>query len=718
MESRKEKKVGDHARMVVVPDDFADQDRIGYQVYIEALAEMIHTVKSKGSFTIGVYGQWGHGKTSMLRQIKKMLDDEPQKKARRVLTIWFNPWQFSSDEHLIIPFFHTLIAGLKRTKEELEEKNIANDFYKKIDVFFKKLVRVPVALAYGLEGEIKIPLFLKTKFSFQKIIDESRRAETEIDEKEAKKEGLIDNESIEQYESLYYNLLQDLQTAAEAFDTKIVVFIDDLDRCLPEKAVQLLEGLKILLDLSNFVFVIGVAREVIERGIRVRYKELYLADRDDIPFMEQDYLDKIIQFPIALPPADPELLKNHILEDQMKELIAAKPFINTIMGVLGNNPRTIKRFINVISFSLWVADSKQEPGVTPFLPELLIKMSLIAFLFPALYRQLGESPHHLIRLQKILWEFDRDTQKRAEGEEGGSPEIGKTKIPKIDQWLEEDRLTSLNEILRCEEREQPEGEMLRDRGFKDEEEVKRYIFMLAPALTPETESREASYEVKSPPLRQEMEGRMRRIKGGKFPMGDDEGDKLKITVEAFEMDIYPVTQSIYQLVMGKNPSSFKGDDQPVESVSWFHAIEFCNRLSGQAGLGPVYKIDGKNVEWIEDTTGFRLPTEAEWEYACRAGTTGDRYGDLDKIAWYRNNSADTTHSVGQLEPNAWGLYDMLGNVWEWCWDLYKEGGANRVHRGGSWGDGAHGCRSAIRNAYSPDYRLGPFPLALDSLDPW
>lgn len=198
---------------------------------------------------------------------------------------------------------------------------------------------------------------------------------------------------------------------------------------------------------------------------------------------------------------------------------------------------------------------------------------------------------------------------------------------------------------------------------------------------------------------------MRRIKGGKFPMGDDEGDKLKITVEAFEMDIYPVTQSIYQLVMGKNPSSFKGDDQPVESVSWFHAIEFCNRLSGQAGLGPVYKIDGKNVEWIEDTTGFRLPTEAEWEYACRAGTTGDRYGDLDKIAWYRNNSADTTHSVGQLEPNAWGLYDMLGNVWEWCWDLYKEGGANRVHRGGSWGDGAHGCRSAIRNAYSPDYRL-------------
>jgi formylglycine-generating enzyme required for sulfatase activity len=696
----------DQVKMVVVPDVFANEDRIGYQVHIEALVEMIRTVESKGSFTIGVYGQWGQGKTSMLRQIKNTLDDEQQNRPDKILTVWFNPWQFSSDEHLIIPFFHTFIASLEKLEKKLKKKDITKDFCKKLNSFLQKLVSVPIALAYGLEGKIKVPLLIETKFSVQKAIDEQRRAETEIDQETAKEEGADYRKFIENYESLYYSLLQDLQIAAEEFDSKIVIFIDDLDRCLPEMAVQLLEGLKVLLDVQNFVFVMGIAREVIERGIRVRYKELYLTIPDDMPFLEQNYLDKIIQFPISIPPADPEILKNHILEDQMNEIEQGKPFINTILKALGDNPRTVKRFINVISFSMWVAKRKQYPG-NPFLSELLIKMSLIAFLFPDLYRQVRQSPHDLIRLQEISWKLDEEAEKRTDEDAGKTSKVTKTNLARIDQWLEEAHLSKLRAILKREKREQADGgdlSAILDKGFKDADEVKRYIYMLAPTLSAETDSKKTSHKAKVVSLKRDMEDRMIRIEGGSFLMGEEK-NKRKDTVKSLEMDMYAVTQSIYTAITGDNPSSYRGDDRPVENVSWFDAIRFCNQLSERTGLSLAYKINGQGVEWLEESNGFRLPNEAEWEYACRAGIAGEQYGEIDAIAWYDQNSGGQTHSVGEKKPNAWGLYDMLGNVWEWCWDRYDEDrGYNRVIRGGSWIVSARRCRSAHRVSVPPDDR--------------
>jgi formylglycine-generating enzyme required for sulfatase activity len=145
----------------------------------------------------------------------------------------------------------------------------------------------------------------------------------------------------------------------------------------------------------------------------------------------------------------------------------------------------------------------------------------------------------------------------------------------------------------------------------------------------------------------------------------------------------------------------------VESVSWWDAVRFCNELSKREGLRPAYQLEPDSAEWDQGADGFRLPSEAEWEYACRAGTTGARYGPFDEIAWYRGNSGERIHEVGGKQPNAWGLYDMLGNVFEWCWDVYdaKVYGTYRVLRGGGWFDESWSCRASVRRRSMTTYRI-------------
>jgi formylglycine-generating enzyme required for sulfatase activity len=217
---------------------------------------------------------------------------------------------------------------------------------------------------------------------------------------------------------------------------------------------------------------------------------------------------------------------------------------------------------------------------------------------------------------------------------------------------------------------------------------------------------------------------MVQIPAGSFLMGDDTDQpvhRVHLT-KPFLLAPVPVTQALYRAVTGENPSDFKGDDRPVETVSWLDAAAFCNRLSEKMGLQPVYEIDGDEVNWNRQSNGFRLPTEAEWEYACRAGTTtvfahGDLESGLDKMAWYEANSEDKTHPVGLKAANAWGLHDMHGNVWEWVWDWYggyppgpvngptgPDRGSGRVGRGGSWYYVARLCRSAVRRNVVPGDR--------------
>jgi len=192
-------------------------------------------------------------------------------------------------------------------------------------------------------------------------------------------------------------------------------------------------------------------------------------------------------------------------------------------------------------------------------------------------------------------------------------------------------------------------------------------------------------------------------------------DRIKsswtVDVSAFQLAAVPVTQSLYFSLMQKKTHVGANvlPQTPVVNVSWNDAIRFCNLLSRHSGLQECYSVsdDGEQVVWSRTASGYRLPTEAEWQYACKAGSDGYRYGELDQIAWYEDNSGGVVQEVGYKQPNAWGLYDMLGNVWEWCWDVYDPDvyGSYRVFRGGSWAEEARGCGATCRRRSHPTFRI-------------
>jgi formylglycine-generating enzyme required for sulfatase activity len=217
---------------------------------------------------------------------------------------------------------------------------------------------------------------------------------------------------------------------------------------------------------------------------------------------------------------------------------------------------------------------------------------------------------------------------------------------------------------------------------------------------------------------------MVRIAGGRFVMGDKteiDAPPHEVMVNSFYMDKCLVAQEQYQKLMGANPSRWKGSNNPVEQVRWSDAVKFCNQRSQLENLQPCYDLKTWKCNFAAN--GYRLPTEAEWEYACRAGTStayffGDSSSRLGEYGWFDENAGGRPRPIGKKLPNAWGLYDMCGNVWEWCNDFYQvdyyqaaprqepkgpEAGKTKVVRGGAWRFSAETCRSGYRYNENPGY---------------
>ncbi len=203
------------------------------------------------------------------------------------------------------------------------------------------------------------------------------------------------------------------------------------------------------------------------------------------------------------------------------------------------------------------------------------------------------------------------------------------------------------------------------------------------------------------------------VEGGSFNMrkSGDDWTVQSVSVSSFYMSDHEVTQAEYEEVMGWNPSSYSGDNLPVNKVSWYDAVRYCNSLSEKEGLKPCYSKNGNSYTCDFSANGYRLPTEAEWEYAARGGNKSKGYAysgsnDIGSVAWCSYNSSRQTHDVKTNLPNELGLYDMSGNIWEWCWDRY--GDYDRVLRGGDWSDDAYRCGVTSRLNDKPDFVCGSF----------
>ena len=247
------------------------------------------------------------------------------------------------------------------------------------------------------------------------------------------------------------------------------------------------------------------------------------------------------------------------------------------------------------------------------------------------------------------------------------------------------------------------------------------------------------------------------VEGGTFTMGipsnepdwfDHEGPQHQVTVKSFYMARHEVTQREWQEIMGTTvtqqrnmaqqaandsgwPLHGEGDNYPMYYVSWYEAIEYCNKRSVKEGLTQAYRGSGNSITCDWNANGYRLPTEAEWEYAAKGGNKNfltylySGSNSAGAVAWYDGNSGSTTHPVGTKAPNDLGLYDMSGNVWEWCWDWYGNysggeqtnptgavSGADRVMRGGSWDADARRLRSAYRSSSTPTNRYSDIGFRL------
>ena len=183
-----------------------------------------------------------------------------------------------------------------------------------------------------------------------------------------------------------------------------------------------------------------------------------------------------------------------------------------------------------------------------------------------------------------------------------------------------------------------------------------------------------------------------------------------VNVCSFHIAKYPVTNQLYQKIMDSEEGlNSTANLQPKVNISWNDSIHFCNRISRYFGLSEYYILNNNSssITFNSNSKGFRLPTDAEWQYACKAGKSSYQYSDIDQIAWHKGNSEGHLHNAGERQPNEWGLYDMLGNIWEWTWDLYNQETHHsyRIFRGGSFAEEPRVCGSTTRRKSHPEFAI-------------
>ncbi len=728
----------------IVNDQPTDRDALDFTPYVETLADIIQTGNTP--LTIGVFGTWGSGKTSLMRMVRKNLPE-------KFTTVWFDAWKYDKEESLWRALLLNVLSTLKETvskqgKPTEEFEKLQALLYRDMEVEKVGGVTIDLAKLGGVtaKGLAQLSLsFIPGLSTLTKLVEELQSgAAKSVDEataairRERTKIYIEQIQFLEQFQEKFKGLIQE-----HVSPNRLVVFVDDLDRCLPEKAIEVLEAIKLFLDAENCIFLLGLDQEVIARGIEMKYKELGAKQDGDgqghFTIEGVRYLEKIIQLPFQIPPVEPTDMGNFVegLSADWPHEDCPKVFAEG----LGDNPRQIKRTVNTF-LMLWKLAQKREAKLKGKVKPLrLAKVVAIQTVYPDLYNLLlKEEPRYLRELEEYYRAETTQERKMEKGEAGAppSPKVGRgaggegkgegklEPPPALVPFLSRRGASAVRRILTMH------SLGLEDANFAGlpPDELKLYFTLTRRAEAPQpAPAPEAARLVFEPQLV--------KIPAGKFLMGSTkeqaaqaikdgldknwaEFEQPQHTVELSEYSIgkYPITNREYQAFTKdakyKPPQGWDGGQFPAEegghpvvNVSWNDANEYCKWLSEQT------------------KKQYRLPTEAEWEKAAR-GEDGRVYPWGDEFDPKKANSSEAkigdTSEVGQFSPQGdspYGCVDMAGNVWEWCSDWFDEKGyknrkdsvkdpqgaqkgSARAVRGGSWVDDRNCARCAFRFRLEPD----------------
>ncbi len=742
-----------NSQTYIVNDQPTERDALDFTPYVETLADIIQTGNTP--LTIGVFGGWGSGKTSLMRMVKNQLPDN-------FTVAWFDAWKYDKEETLWRAFLLSVLTALRR---EIKEGQPTEDLeyletmlYRGIEIEKAGGVTIDLAKLGGAvaKGGVQLALsfipggtvlseFVKKvqQLGAEALTDEA----TEAIQRERTKIQIEQVRFLEQFQGKFRILIE--QHVSNS-DKRLVVFVDDLDRCLPEKAIQVLEAIKLFLDVQDCVFVLGIDQDVIARGIEMKYKDV--KDKKDAEGKPQftiegiKYLEKIIQLPFQIPP---------VIQDDMGKFVeglsgewAHEDCHKVFAEGLGDNPRNIKRTVNTFLMLSKLAEKRKEKLKEAVKPIRLAKVVAIQAAHPDLFNLLlKEEPRYLRELEEYYLAESSQERKMEKGEESPSPlgrGQGEGKIeppPALVPFLSQRGSAAVRRILTMKHK--PETQDATFAGLPTDD-LKLYFTLTRSAEAPQAAPPPAEV------ARLVFEPQMIRIPAGTFLMGSTQEQAAQVikeggenwkkwveweqpqhTVELSEYSIgkYPITNREYQAFLRDvkdqpPPRGWDGDQFPAEkgghpvvNVSWDDANAYC--------------------KWLSEKTkkNYRLPTEAEWEKAAR-GEDGRVYPwgnafDPKKANTSESKIGDTT-DVGKFSntdpalsgDSPYGCADMAGNVWEWCNDWFNENeykdrvgkntnnpqgsekGQYRVLRGGSFANGHGVARCAYRYWDSPLYFLG------------
>ncbi len=723
----------------------ADTDGLDFSPYVETLAGLLGSQRTRTPLTLGVFGDWGSGKTTLLRLVRKAL-------PAACRTVWFDAWKYDQQETLWRALLLLVLTEVGQAIPEDEKAahqdldDLRNALYRtvdreevgKVEIDGEKLLgglakgAVRIGLSFIPPAKVLADLVagLGEKSgdgAGDDLLGAIRRERTQIHVDQV--------QFLEQFQERFEKLVKKYVIGRGEGAGRLVVFVDDLDRCLPEKAVEVLEAIKLFLDVRGCAFALGLAPDVIARGIEMKYREFGVGSGEGakaFPIDGARYLEKIIQIPFQIPPIEAEDMRSFVngLVDTWPDPACAEVFA---VG-LGGSPRQVKRAVNVFLLTWGLAGARKKKLGDRIKPIRLAKVVVLQHAAPGIYAAVRETPRLLRELERYY---------RAEEARGGEWGL-RAEVRKVAPGGEEETGESVgpppglaglvaNPAARRVLTLHPPTTVDANFAELSPEELKPYFTL--------TRSAEAPVPLTEEALREFFEPELVRVPAGKFVMGSTEAQVEKVLADGkvkkehefiyraelpqhevelpeYRIGKYPVTNLEYQRFVreGKHrsPEGWAGDaypegkgDHPVVSVSWDDTRAFC--------------------DWLTEKTGkarnYRLPSEAEWEKAAR-GTDGRIYPWGNDWDPQRANSADGgpggTTPVGQDSPlgdSPCGAADLAGNVWEWTQSEYKpypyvaaDGRENlgeasrRVLRGGAFSDQPWLARCAVRYGLGPGLR--------------